>query len=83
MIYEVIKILTEQVQEYTGSNITLGNVALIEAQVDGGTNIENSTLATLINLSEEGTMKNFPNTRVVGNRIETSNPIINRRMSTK
>jgi len=77
MIYEVIKILTEQVQEYTGSNITLGNVALIEAQVDGGTNIENSTLATLINLSEEGTMKNFPNTRAVGNRIETSNPIIN------
>lgn len=77
MIYEVIKILTEQVQEYTGSNITLGNVALVEAQVDGGTNIENKTLATLINLSEEGTLKNFPNTRTVGNRIETSNPIVN------
>ncbi len=77
MIYEVIKILTEQVQEYIGSPITMGNVALIEAQNESGTNIENRTLATLINLSEEGTMKNFPNTRVVGNRVEKSNPIVN------
>lgn len=80
MIYEVIKILALQVEDYIGSNITLGNVAMIESQADGGgggTNIENRTLATLINISEEGTMKNFRNYETVGNRVEKKNPVIN------
>jgi hypothetical protein len=32
---------------------------------------------TVINLSEEGTLKNFPNNRTVGNRVEKKNPVVN------
>lgn len=78
MIYEVVKILAEQVEDYIGSNITLGNVAMIDAAEGGsGTNIENRNLMTVINFSEEGVLKNFPNNQTVGNRVEKKNPIVN------
>jgi hypothetical protein len=78
MIYEVVKILAEQVEDYIGGNITLGNVAMIDAAEGGsGTNIENRNIMTVINLSEEGTLKNFPNNQVVGNRVEKKNPVVN------
>lgn len=84
MIYEVVKILAEQVDDYLGSSssFTLGNVAMIEAgdgggAGGGGTNIDNRNIMTVINLSEEGTLKNFPNNQVVGNRVEKKNPVIN------
>jgi len=78
MIYEVVRILAEQVEDYIGSNITLGNVAMIDAEDGGpGTNINNRNIVTVINMSEESTLKNFPNTQVVGNRVEQRNPVVN------
>ncbi|MCR9173187.1 MAG: DUF4255 domain-containing protein [bacterium] len=79
MIYEVVRILAEQVEDYIGSSVTLGNVAMIDAAESGGsgTNIENRNLLTVINMSEEGTLKNFPNTHVVGNRVEQRSPVVN------
>ncbi len=77
MIFEIIKILAEQVENYIESSITLGNVALIESDPNGGTNLENNILLTMINLSEEVTLKNFPNTKTVGNKVHQKNAIVN------
>ena len=84
MIFEVIKILALQVEDYfdsigaNGNNqIRLDNVAAVDSQSDNGQNLDNRLLLSLINISEEGTMKNFPNNPVENGRVQLQQPKIN------
>lgn len=76
MLFEILEILAQQVEhEYPGLDITLGNVAYLD---DTSANtLEDTVVLSLINLSEENTMKNWPNYRTVGNTTVLKQPIIN------
>lgn len=75
MLFEVLQIIARQVEEYTDNDVTLGNVALVDDQ--SGNTLEDTIILSLINMSEENTMKNFPNTRQVGGVTLKKQPIVN------
>lgn len=75
MLFEVLEILAQQVEAYTGKATALANVAFLE---DSHSNsFEDSVVVSLVNLSEENTMKNWPNTKVVNGKNLLKQPIIN------
>lgn len=75
MLFEVLEIMSQQVQDYTGKDVVLRNIALID---DPNNNqLEDTILLSLINMSEENTMKNFKNLRTVGGLTMTKQPVIN------
>lgn len=83
MIFEVIQIITEQVNNYLfeigGERpVVPGNIAFLESKNDetAGT-LEDSVALTLINLDEEATLKNFPNHTVLDNKTIYKNSVIN------
>ncbi|MCC9018716.1 MULTISPECIES: DUF4255 domain-containing protein [Flavobacterium] len=83
MIFEVIQIITEQVNNYLDEiglekTVVPENIAFLESQnetVSG--NLEDKVALTLINLDEEATLKNFPNHIVQGNKTIYKNSVIN------
>jgi len=77
MIFEVLKILSEEVETYIGSTVKMENVAMLDSQSDNPPNLGNKVLLTLLNINEEMTMKNFPNQSIRGNRLETRPRVIN------
>ena len=84
MIFEVLKILSQQVETYidsttegSGPSVLMENVAMLESQVEGDTSMSDKILLSLINIKEESTLKNFPNKAISGNTVQTKNPIIN------
>lgn len=77
MIFEVLKILSEEVETYIGSNVKMENVAMLDSQGDNAPNLSNKVLLTLLNINEEATLKNFPNQSIRGNRVETKPRVIN------
>lgn len=76
MIFEVLEILAQQVESYTGKDVTLGNVAQLD-ELTGQNSLKDTIILSLINFSEAHTMKNFPNTRSTSSGIQTKQPIIN------
>lgn len=75
MLFEVLRVLALQVEDYTGNDVTLGNVALLD---DANNNsLEDTIILSLINMSEENTMKNWRNIRTVGNITLNKQPVIN------
>ncbi|EAZ83092.1 DUF4255 domain-containing protein [Algoriphagus machipongonensis] len=83
MIFEVLKILTDEVnQNFKGlemedSEVVLNNVALIDSQQDVATELQNKVILSMINLREEVTMKNFPNNVLEGTKVTYKNPKLN------
>lgn len=75
MLFEVLQVIARQVEEYTGNDVTLGNIALLDEP--NNNSIEDTILLSLINMSEENTMKNFKNLREVGSTTIVKHPIIN------
>ena len=67
MIYEVLQIVTDEVNNYLESlemdkSVQLDNIAVIEQdQSDANIDMEDAVILTLLNMDEEATMKNFPN----------------------
>lgn len=77
MIFEVLKILSEEVESYIGSNVKMENVAMFDSQTDNSPNLNNKIILTLLNINEESTLKNFPNQTISGDRVVTKPRIIN------
>jgi hypothetical protein len=83
MIFEIIQIITDQVNNYLeeiglDKTIVAENIAFLESQNDAiGTNLEDKVALTLINLDEESTLKNFPNHGIEGGKTIYKNSIIN------
>ncbi|WP_264522948.1 DUF4255 domain-containing protein [Flavobacterium sp. N502536] len=83
MIFEVIQIIAEQVNNYLDEiglekTVVAENIAFLESQnetVSG--NLEDKVALTLINLDEEATLKNFPNHRIENDRTIYKNSVIN------
>ena len=79
MLFEVVQIITEDVNGYLNSNsVSLDNIASVVAS-EQGSNGDATTdiILTLLNLQEETTLKNTPNYSVTGTRVAYKNPIIN------
>jgi hypothetical protein len=83
MIFEVIQIITEQVNNYLDEigldkSVVAENIAFLESQnEDIGTALKDSVALTLINLDEETTLKNFPNHTIENAKTIYKNSIIN------
>lgn len=74
MLVEVLEILSQQIETYTGKDVVLGNVAYLD---DANANtLDDSIVVSLINLSEENTMKNWPNYQTIGTSTQIKQPII-------
>lgn len=82
MIFEVIQIITEQVNAYLeecglDQSVVAENIALLETQNENADNLTDKVALTLLNLHEEATLKNFPNHSVEGTKTVKKNRIIN------
>ncbi len=77
MIFEVLKILSGEVETYIGSTVKMENVAMLDNQNDNNQNLGNKVLLTLLNLGEEGALKNFPNQEISGSRVINKPRIVN------
>ena len=83
MIFEVIQIIAEQVNNYLDEiglekTVVAENIAFLESQNDViSGNLEDKVALTLINLDEEATLKNFPNHSVENAKTIYKNSIIN------
>lgn len=83
MIYEVIQIITEQVNNYLeeiglDKTVVAENIAFLESQNEiVSTNLEDKVALTVINLDEEATLKNFPNQTIENNKSIRKNSIVN------
>lgn len=83
MIYEILQIITDEVNNYFEENeldrsVQLDNIAIIEQDKgDDNIDMEDSVILTMINMDEEKTLKNFPNKKVTGNNVSVQNNIIN------
>ncbi|XOV67700.1 MAG: DUF4255 domain-containing protein [Fluviicola sp.] len=75
MLFEVLRVIARQVEEHTGNDVTLGNIALLDEASNG--QLDDTILLSLINMSEENTMKNFRNVQQIGNVSLTKQPVIN------
>ncbi|KLT68477.1 DUF4255 domain-containing protein [Flavobacterium sp. ABG] len=83
MIFEVIQIITEQVNSYLDEiglekTIVAENIAFLESQNETiATNLDDKVALTLINLDEEATLKNVPNHAIENTKTIYKNSIIN------
>lgn len=83
MIFEVIQIIAEQVNNYLDEiglekTVVPENIAFLESQNENvATNLEDKVALTLINLDEEATLKNFPNHAIEDSKTIYKNSIIN------
>jgi hypothetical protein len=82
MIFEVIQIITEQVNSYLEEcglekSVVAENIALIESQSESADNLDNAVALTLLNLDEEATLKNFPNHSYENSKVVYKNSVIN------
>jgi hypothetical protein len=83
MIFEVIQIIAEQVNNYLDEiglekSVVTENIAFLESQNDTvASNLDDRVALTLINLDEEATLKNVPNHSVENSKTIYKNSIIN------
>jgi hypothetical protein len=82
MLFEVIQIITEQVNSYLvecglTKSVIVENIGLPEAQVENVKLLEDKVALTLLNLQEEATLKNIPNHYYDNNKIVYRNSVIN------
>lgn len=83
MIFEVIQIVAEQVNNYLEEiglekTVVAENIAFLESQNETvSANLEDKVALTLINLDEEATLKNFPNHTIENAKTIYRNSIIN------
>ena len=77
MIFEVLQIITEEVNGYfEGNPVSLDNIATLDSEGDNQNGTTDIVLS-LLNTQEESTLKNDPNKFVNGNRVSLKNPKVN------
>jgi len=75
MIFEILQIITEEVNDYFGVNtVSLENIANIEQEGEGDSS---GVVLTLLNMKEEYALKNHSNNQVNGTEVNYKNPKIN------
>ena len=83
MIFEVIQILTENVNQYLSDiglekSVVAENIAFLESQNEAiALHLNDKVALTLININEESTLKNVPNHTQEGVRTVYKNSVIN------
>ncbi|WP_281233239.1 DUF4255 domain-containing protein [Flavobacterium gelatinilyticum] len=83
MIFEIIQIVVEQVNNYLDEiglekTVVAENIAYLESQNDDIAGaLKNKVALTLINLDEEAALKNFPNHSIESDRTIYKNSVIN------
>ncbi|PIF34352.1 uncharacterized protein DUF4255 [Flavobacterium sp. 9] len=83
MIFEVIQIISEQVNSYLAEiglekSVVPENIAFLESQKDDPDNkLKDGVALTVINLAEEATLKNFPNHSVENTKTIYKNSVVN------
>jgi len=78
MIFEVLQIITEDVNGYLNSNsVSLDNIATVASEQGDTNGSTTDIILTLLNIQEEGTLKNTPNYSVNGTTVAYKNPIVN------
>ncbi len=78
MIFEVLQIITEEINNYfEGNPVSLENIASVSTEQGEGANGTTDIILSLLNLQEEITLKNTPNYSLNGNKITYKNPIVN------
>ncbi|UUF16449.1 MULTISPECIES: DUF4255 domain-containing protein [Flavobacterium] len=83
MIFEVIQIISEQVNNYLDEiglekSVVPENIAFLESQKDDvGDLLKDGVALTVINLAEEATLKNFPNHTIENTKTIYRNSIVN------
>ena len=82
MIFEVLHIIASQVNNYfdaqgIGSPIVLENIAILDTADNTETDLPDSVALTLLNIEEESTLKNVPNTTTINDEVVYKNPIVN------
>lgn len=83
MIFEVIQILTENVNQYLSDiglekSVVAENIAFLESQNEAiALHLNDKVALTLININEESTLKNVPNHTQEGIRTVYKNSVIN------
>jgi hypothetical protein len=82
MLFEVIQIITEQVNSYLAEcgltkSVIVENIGLPEAQTENVALLVDKVALSLLNLQEEATLKNIPNHYYDNNKIVYRNSVIN------
>jgi hypothetical protein len=83
MLFEVLQIITEQVNSYLEEcgltkSVVSENIAILESNnTERIGNIDDNVVLTLLNFGEETTLKNFPNRTIEGSKVIYKNHIIN------
>ncbi|WP_375582479.1 DUF4255 domain-containing protein [Cyclobacterium xiamenense] len=82
MIFEIFQILTEEINHYfqqvglEDSELIIDNIALAEGSSEAAEAMRDKMVLSLVNLHEEGTMKNFPNHQFREDQIQYRNRVI-------
>ena len=82
-MYEIMQIVTDEVNNYLFSEgllkaVQLDNIAVIDQEAgDTDNDMSDCVVLTMLNMDEEKVLKNFPNTRVVGDKVSYQNNKIN------
>ncbi|AEL28456.1 DUF4255 domain-containing protein [Cyclobacterium marinum] len=83
MIFEVFQILKEQINHYfeeeglENSDVVIDNIAMAEGTSDAADAMRDKMVLTLVNLHEEGALKNFPNHQFNDGKVQYKNRVIN------
>lgn len=79
MIYEVIQILSEQVNAYLGENIVVvENIARVDnGDEETESKMKDKVVLTLVGIREENSLKNFPNKTFENNKVQYRNHQVN------
>nr|WP_315157130.1 DUF4255 domain-containing protein [uncultured Flavobacterium sp.] len=82
MLFEVIQIITEQVNSYLeecglDKSVIAENIGILDSQDENADKLKNSVALSLLNIQEETTLKNFPNKSIEDSKVIYKNSIIN------
>ncbi len=82
MIFETLQIITEQVNNFFEAegltqSVVLENVAILDSANEEDDDIDDRVALTLLNMEEETTLKNIPNTSVINDQVTYKNPKVN------
>ena len=82
MLFEVVQIITEQVNSYLEEcgltkSVIVENIGLPEAQTENVALLVDKVALSLLNIQEEATLKNIPNHYYDNNKIVYRNSVIN------
>jgi len=71
MIFEVLQIITEEVNNFF--NVSLDNIAFIESEANDNSSTSNNVILSLLHTEEEATLKNIANHQIEGTKVVYKN----------